>query len=187
MKTHEDQKYIRALCEDNLALIREIYDKCSKQCSAYVLKNNGNVDDARDVFQEALVEVYQKCKELTLSVPICAFLRVIYQRKWLKRLKRGKILLRILKDVGYISTNTNSTEIESVDEKLDVLLMECFNNLGENCQNILNMMYKDGMKGDEIAIKLNIKPNAVYQRMSDCRKKLRTCIEQHPEYKKLHH
>jgi len=71
-KLHEDQKYIRALCNHDFVLINEIYEKCSPQCRAYVLKNNGSIDDARDVFQEALIIVYQKCKELKLTVPICA-------------------------------------------------------------------------------------------------------------------
>jgi len=74
MEAHEDQKYIRALCSNDFVLINEIYDKCSSQCRNYVLKNNGSVDDARDVFQEALIDVYQKCKDLTLTVPICGYL-----------------------------------------------------------------------------------------------------------------
>jgi len=101
------------------------------------------------------------------------------------KLNRGNNLLRILKDVGYISRNTNTTGITSVDEKLDEILMDCFSRLGKSCQDIFNMRYKDGIKGEEIASQLSIKPNAVYQRMSDCRKKLRASFEQHPEYIKL--
>jgi len=185
MEVHEDQKYIKALCSNDFVLIKEIYDKCSSNCRAYVLKNNGNVHDARDVFQEALIEVYQKCKDLKLITSICGYLNVIYRRKWITRLNRRKNLLRILKDVGYIRKGANPAEVTAIDEQLDEIMIECFNKLGENCQNILNMRYKDGIKGDEIADKLNIKPNAVYQRMSDCRKKLKTCFEQHPDYKKL--
>jgi len=187
MEEHEDQKYIRALCVDDFVLIQEIYEKCSPQCRNYISKNNGGIDDARDVFQEALIDVHQKCRDLTLAVPICKYLYAIYRNKWLNKLRRRNNLLRILKDVGYISSNTSSTEITSLDEKMDQILMECFSKLGKSCQDILNMMYKEGMKGQQIAEKLNIKPNAVYQRMSDCRKKLRTCFEQHPDYKKLKH
>ncbi len=185
MEVHEDQKYIRALCSNDFVLIQEIYDKCSPQCKNYVLKNKGNLDDARDVFQEALIIVYQKCKELVLTVSICAYMNPIYRRKWLNKLNRGNIWLRILNDVGYISKDANENETIQTKESMDKILAECFGKLGKNCQDILNMMYKDGLKGDEIAAKLNIKPNAVYQRMSDCRKKLRISFEQHPDYKEL--
>lgn len=182
---HGDQKYIRALCRNDFALIQEIYDKCSPQCRNYVLKNNGSVDDARDVFQEALIDVYQKCKELTLTVPISAFLYVIYRRKWLKKLNKGKNLLRILNDIGYTSRNANASETTAINEKLDKILMECFSKLSKSCQDFLNMKYTDGMKGEEIANELSLKPNAVYQRMFDCRKSLKACFEQHPNYKTL--
>jgi len=101
---HKDQKYIKALCNNDAALIDEIYHKCAANCEKFIKKNSGSETDAADVFQEAIVEVYLKCKDLILTVPICAYLSTIYKRKWINKLNRQKNFVRILKrEIMYLN------------------------------------------------------------------------------------
>jgi len=94
---HKDQKYIKALCNNDAALIDEIYLKCAANCKTFVKKNSGSEIEAADVFQEAIIEVYLKCKKIILSASICAYLGTIYRRKWINKLNRQKNFVRINK------------------------------------------------------------------------------------------
>lgn len=184
--SHEDQKYINALCENDCALIEEIYQKCSPNCVTFVKRNSGTEIDAADIFQEAIVEVYLKCKELVLSVPICAYLSTIYKRKWINKLNRRKNFVRILGDIGYIHKDNKvaSPDIISGEQKMEKIFKACFKELDKKCQEILNM-YNDGISGKEMAEKLGIKRNNVFRQKFNCLDKLKACCEQHPDFKDL--
>jgi len=181
---HKDQKYIKALCNNDAVLIEEIYQKCSANCETFVKKNSGSEIDAADVFQEAIIEVYLKCEEIILSASICAYLGTIYRRKWINKLNRQKNFVRILKDIGYIGETSNTVELESVDAKMETIVNECFKKLSRKCQDVLNLYIND-MTGQEIADKLDIKRNNVFKQKFDCLDRLKTFCEQHPDFKDL--
>jgi len=181
---HKDQKYIKALCNNNRALVNEIYQKCTANCVTFVKKNSGSEIDAADVFQEAIIEVYLKCKEIILTSEICAYLGTIYRRKWINKLNRRKNFVRILKDNGYIGETSNVVELESAEAKMEKIVNECFKKLNNKCQDVLNL-YISGMTGQEIAEKLGIKRNNVFKQKHDCLDRLKTFCEQHPDFKDL--
>ncbi len=184
MQAHKDQKYIKALCNNNTALIKEIYHKCAAKCEGYVKRNSGSEIEAADVFQEAIVDVYLKCKELILTVPICAYLSTLYKRKWINKLNRRKNLVRILSAIGYILEPSDTQKFESTEATMENIVNECFKQLNNKCQDVLNMYIK-GMTGEEIANKLGIKRNNVFKQKFDCLDRLKTLCEQHPDFKNL--
>ena len=53
-----------------------------------VLKNNGSEDDAKDIFQEAVIVLYNKVQtgNFELSSKLNTFLYSVCRRLWLKRL-----------------------------------------------------------------------------------------------------
>jgi len=181
MSPHADQKYIKALCNNDAALINEIYDKCATNCEQFVKKNSGSEIEAADVFQEAIIEVYLKCKDLILTVPICAYIGIIYKRKWYNKLNRQKKFVRILKDIGYIHSTVDFPDIKLREEKMELIFKASFSKLDKKCKNVLNM-YSEGRTGKEIGEMLNIDRNNVYKQKHDCLDRLKTYCEQHPHF-----
>jgi hypothetical protein len=55
--SHPDQKYVEALLNNDMVLLKEVYQKFSGKIKWMVLQNNGTVDDAADIFQEALLSI----------------------------------------------------------------------------------------------------------------------------------
>ena len=53
---NNDKEAIEAIYRDNYNLIQNL-----------IINNNGTEDDARDVFQEALIVLYEKSKPILLS------------------------------------------------------------------------------------------------------------------------
>ena len=57
---------------------------------AFILNNNGTYDDARDIFQEAMITLYEKAKSesFVLTSQIKTYIYSVCKRLWLKRLQQ---------------------------------------------------------------------------------------------------
>jgi len=187
---HPDHKYIEALKSNDTPLIEEIYQKWYKEVVQYVTKNNGSVQDADDLFQEALVAIVRKVRkeDFNLKVPFGGYFYFIYKNKWIDRLRKNK-KLRVIKedderythevDSKLVADNTNDT-----DERYQLYLL-CFEQLSEACQKVLRLSLQ-GISTREVMQKLGFATaNSTNQRIHRCRGRLQQLIKNHPSYKRL--
>lgn len=178
----EKHKYLDALLERNEELIAEIYLKYAPECKYFILKNNGTVSDAKDIFQETLIALLMKLetKKIELTVPFGAYLYSIYKNKWIDQLrKKRKNHLTIIDNDRYVVE-----EYSGIMEKQYAIYKECFELLGEECKQLMRARFA-GMRGNDIAAKLGITRNYVNQKMLVCRKKLKKCCQNHPDFRTL--
>jgi len=187
---HIDQKYIDALLKEDVAAITTIYEKWGAECKRFVLSNNGNTQDADDLFQESLLTVLRKAKfkNFELTVPFGGYLYFIYRNKWIDTLRKQKnYLLRIQEIERYTDKYTSkemANETELTNKKMQ-LFYACFQQLGEACKTLIGGRLKK-KTSKEIMKQLNLpSSNAVDFRMHKCRKQLKKIIEQHPDFKEL--
>lgn len=185
MKIHEDQKYIRALCNNDSTIIEEIYEKCSQQCINFVLKNSGTIEEAENIFQNTMIVVLKKCNELILTVPICAYLHSVHKRAWLNELKIRKRILRNKDKIVSTYTATNSLDLRLAQEKMEEIYMDCFDKQPEDYKKLHELRYVENKSSKEIAVILNIGHNTVDQRLFYYKEKLKKCAENHPDYNEL--
>jgi len=101
---HADQKYIEALLQEDVTIITEIYQKWGPECRRFVLKNNGNVQDADDLFQESLLTILRKAKleDLELKVPFGGYLYFLYRNKWIDILRKRKNNLLRIQELNFV-------------------------------------------------------------------------------------
>jgi hypothetical protein len=64
----QDQLLLKGLAENDKKSIETIYRLNYTMIQTFVLNNSGSVDDARDIFQEAMVVLYEKSKATTFSL-----------------------------------------------------------------------------------------------------------------------
>ena len=57
-----DKQYIKGLQTQDRKIIRTIYENFAEPISKYVLKNGGTMDDAKDVFQDAILVLIEKAQ-----------------------------------------------------------------------------------------------------------------------------
>lgn len=148
--THADQKYIIALKENNVVLINEIYARFSEKILRYVLKNSGNEDEARDLFQESLMTIYDQAihADLQLSCPFEAYFMLICRRKWLNKLRKNK--KEVAKDdLGvYNNVEADKTYREKILIEQRLALLESkLDHLATGCKELLIQSWKgNGME-----------------------------------------
>jgi RNA polymerase sigma factor (sigma-70 family) len=168
---HADQRYITALLQNDVVIVREIYDKYAGKIKHYIMANSGGEDDAADIFQEALIDIYNQAtnKQLQLTCPFEPFLLLICKRKWLNVLKkRGRE--PVTKEADDLSIGEDvfalAEQMKQNDQRLQVFL-QCFEKLGDACKDII----KKCLSGDDqalIAEQLKVSYGYLRKKKSEC-------------------
>ena len=125
-----------------------IYKKYYRMMTKLVITNSGTEDEARDVYQDALVVFWQKARtgNLVMTSKMSTYIYSICQNLWRKELERKKRLSNEQKDTS-VSMDMDSPEREKI-------IAKCMDQLGETCRKVLMYYYFDEMSMQEIADKL---------------------------------
>jgi RNA polymerase sigma factor (sigma-70 family) len=189
---HPDQKYIKALLDNDTALLEEIYAKFSGKIKYMVLQNNGTETDAADIFQEALLSVYKRAKagNFTLTCPFEAFLYRICKNKWLNKLKNAwRRNVTIIDIEGYNSENLgedsfNAAVIHQLLQDRSDLFIEKFNELGESCKKLLRLSWSCKSM-EEVAETLDVTYGYARKKKCECMAKLSALVRNSPQFNLL--
>jgi len=189
MTIHPDQRFIDGLLQNDKQTVEEIYRRFAPSIRAHILKNRGSADDAADIFQESLVDIYNqaKYKALRLTCPFEAFLLLVCKRKWLNELKkRGHSpVTKSSDDLYHVGEDVfAATEKLAMEEGRARLFLEQFQRLGEKCREILSLSLKGG-KQEEIAAALGVTYGYLRKKKSECMATLLSYIQQNLGYADL--
>jgi RNA polymerase sigma factor (sigma-70 family) len=164
--------------------IRYMYRAHYEMLSVYICKNNGNDEDAQDLFQEVLVsfiDLVQKNKFRGES-SIKTFLFTINRNLWLNELKkRGRAETRNMvfekeKDLAIPAITQLINQNESRKEILSIVA-----ELGETCKKILLSFYYENASMKEILIDLEYESEqALRNKKSKCMKQLLELLTANP-------
>ena len=148
-----EQQLLQGLAQNDRKAIETIYKQHYNMVQSLILNNNGTPDDARDIFQEAMIVLYEKVKTGTfeLNCLLKTYLYSVCRRLWLKRLGQ---LQRISPEVEKLEeTVPVEEELELHEQRnLDFQTMEkSMKNLGEPCKSLLEAYYLQKKNMVEIA------------------------------------
>ena len=117
---HADHRFIEALRTGDPRGTREIYERHAREAVRWIQNNNGSEADAADVFQEAVVAIFEKAQQpdFVLTCPLGALLHLIYSRKWIDRLREKKrdATVRITEEARYKTETTEESTLFMAEE-----------------------------------------------------------------------
>ena len=153
MAETNDKALLKGLAKNDRKAIETIYRENYNMVQALILNNSGNSDDAKDIFQEALIVLYEKVKsgQFELNCQIKTYVYSVARRLWLKRLLQQNRF-----SIGESTEQTVAVEedIETHEERDNEFNMmeKAMHALGEPCKSLLEAFYlqKKGMQ--EIAM-----------------------------------
>jgi RNA polymerase sigma factor (sigma-70 family) len=167
--------------------IKTIYRNNFESLSWYVMNNNGNRQDAEDVFQEVVVsfiELVQKDKFRGEST-VKTFLFSLNRHTWLNELKRrGRALAREEK----YEKNQEKTEMDVshfiAGREAKGQVLQLMEQIGETCKKILLMFYYENLSITEILENLHYENEQVVRNKKyKCLKQLEQMISENPTLK----
>ena len=151
---NNEQQLLEGLALNDRKAIEAIYKQHYNMVQALILNNNGTPDDARDIFQEAMIVLYEKVKtgSFELNCLIKTYLYSVCRRLWLKRLSQ---LQRISPEVEKLEETVPVEEDLDLHEQKDIdfqLMERSMKNLGEPCKSLLEAYYLQKKSMVEIAV-----------------------------------
>ena len=155
MKPEINEKdLLEGLARNDRKAVETIYRDNYNMVQSLIINNNGSADDAKDIFQEAMIVLYEKVRSgnFELSCQIKTYVYSVSRRLWLKRLQQ---LNRYQPDLeGTVETIAVEEELES-HERLNEefgLMEKGLASLGEPCKSLLDAYYLQKRSMNEIAM-----------------------------------
>ncbi|WP_207423886.1 RNA polymerase sigma factor [Desertivirga brevis] len=120
--------------------IRALYNDCFPGIQNYISSNSGTLEDAEDIFQEALIVLIQKIRtpgfQLTSSPK--TYLFSVARNLWLKRLRQSKAInYSNIYEEECITFSYESKPEPTVEERVQGLLSK----ITGHCQRILKALF----------------------------------------------
>jgi RNA polymerase sigma factor (sigma-70 family) len=148
-----EQALLKGLAGNDRKAIESIYRAHYSMIQTLIINNSGTSDDARDIFQEAIIVLYEKAKSgsFELHAQLKTYLYAVSRRLWLKKLAFNK---------RYSGDLANAPESIATDEDIELyehrskdfeLMDQALQHLGEPCKELLENYYIRKKNMSEIA------------------------------------
>ena len=148
-----EQDLLQGLAKSDKKAVETIYKENYNMVQALIIRNNGSSDEAKDIFQEAMIVLYEKVRSGTfeLNCQIKTYVFSVCRRLWLKRLQqlnRYTTEIEGIQDVVLVEEEMEAHERRNTEFQL---MEKAINNLGEPCKSLLEAYYLRQKTMQEIA------------------------------------
>ncbi len=168
----KDNEILERIKRGEEKVLDYLYKKYYRMMVKIVITNNGTEDEAKDVYQEALIVFWQKASsgKLVLTSKISTYLYSICLNQWRKELDRKNRLSREEKD------GEDYQRLE--DRQSYEIVVESIGELGDPCKSILMYYYFDGLSMSDIADRMNFaNTDTAKTKKYKCKKRLDALIK----------
>jgi len=138
-----DEALLAGIRNEEEAALAYLYKQHYPMILHFVQNNNGTDDEAKDIYQEAVIVFYEKVKEqsLELNCQIKTYIYSICRRLWLKRLALKNRFADMVTDSDtFIQVDEEVTELEENEIKFKKM-GEALVLLGEPCKTLIEDFY----------------------------------------------
>lgn len=186
---HPDAHYLDSLLNNDHRGITAIYERFAARIEQFVCANSGNADDARDVFQEALIALTRQARRpgFVLSCPFEAYLYLVCRGKWLNELKRRqRAAVTIVEADGFREKEEAGLLAETTlrEEARDRLFRRFFDQLSAGCRQLLQLAWS-GLSMKEVGAQLGLTYGFARKRKAECIALLIHRMKQDPDFTAL--
>ncbi len=152
-----------------------------------MVHHNGDQEQAKDVFQDAMIIVYRKIRDerLELSCKFGTYLYAICKNVWIQERKKYQLHREKLNHQPLVVNDPGPDEDPLLQNHLTELFNRHFNELSQDCQKILTMFFNNHSV-EEIRESMNYKDlHHAADRKYRCKKSLIKRIINDPLFKRL--
>jgi RNA polymerase sigma factor (sigma-70 family) len=149
-----DELEVAELRKKDPAALRQLYKTHYPMVLNLVLTNSGNEQEAKDVYQEAIIHFYERLQqaEFVLVCKIKTYIYAVSKRLWLKRLAEQKKQIRMEMEDGFAGIEQEMFDLESKEKNFQAMDKALYT-LGEPCRTIVEDYYLHNLTMNEITEK----------------------------------
>ena len=155
MKSENNEKdLLLGLARNEKVAAEQIYKDNYGIVQSLIINNNGTVDDARDVFQETMIVLYEKAStgQLELHCQIRTYVYSVARRIWLKRLQQQSRFVGDLNTTESLAPVEDDLEEHQRRDQEFGMMEKAIQGLGEPCRGLLEAFYVHKKSMQDIAV-----------------------------------
>ena len=153
---YSDADIIAGLRSGDSKILELTYKQHYPTILHFVIQNNGTDQDAKDIYQEAIVVLYEKLRQehFLLTCQVQTFIYSVCRRLWLKKLReKGKYVGKIEDFESFIPLEEEDLQNEDTEAKMGAMA-EALGKIGEPCKTLLTDFYIEKLSMQEISDKM---------------------------------
>ena len=163
----EDKIFLQGIAQGNTPVLRQVYAKYFDSIAKFTLQNKGSLEDAKDLFQDALMIMYEKLQDADFELQhgLHTYLYSICRNLWLKKLRKKS------DKWGPLSENQELIAEDTFEKEIlwrqkEKLYRQKFAQLDANCQKLIQL-FLAGNSMENIARTLQLS-SAAYAKKRKC-------------------
>jgi RNA polymerase sigma factor (sigma-70 family) len=144
---------LKGLASSDTKAVETIYRDNYNMIQSLVINNSGSADDAKDIFQEAMIVLYEKARSgnFELNCQIKTFIYSVCRRLWLKRLQQQNRFSAPGDSMeAVVPVEDDLEEHDQRNAEFD-MMENAINHLGEPCKSLIEAYYLQKQNMQEIA------------------------------------
>jgi RNA polymerase sigma factor (sigma-70 family) len=150
---NHEKDLLKGFARNEKRAVESIYRDNYNMVQSLIINNNGSPDDAKDIFQEAMIVLYEKVRSgnLELHCQIKTYVYSVCRRLWLKRLQQqNRFTMEAHSPENTIAVEEDISEHEKRDAEF-AMMEKAINSLGEPCKSLIEAFYLKKKSMQEIA------------------------------------
>ncbi len=146
---HSEPDFIKGIKENDNKIIEQLRKEIFPLIRNYILSNSGTLEDAKDIFNDAFLEVFKKIKndDLILTTRFSNYFMTVCNNKWKKKLRKRK---NMPTTDDFETVQLIYKPYDSTKDKLSQLFYSELGKLDTRSQELIQLTL-DGKKNQEIA------------------------------------
>jgi RNA polymerase sigma factor (sigma-70 family) len=168
----KDSEVLEKISRGDEKALEYLYKKYYRMMTSIIIKNNGTEEEAKDIFQDALIVFWQNVTsgKLVLTSKISTYIYSVCQNLWRKELDRKSRLSHEEKDEAQYMDDEQNERAK--------IIHQCIERMDETCRKLLTYYYFDDMSMQDITDKLGFaNTDTTKTRKYKCKKKLDSLIK----------
>jgi RNA polymerase sigma factor (sigma-70 family) len=150
-----DREVVLGILNNSEDALNRLYTGYFPMVLQFILNNNGDEDDAKDVYQEAIIILYNKIKsgDFELSSKLKTYIYSVCRRIWLKKLSQQSKKTNNLSDFeDVVAVEVDVEHHEEIDLQFQKM-GSALEDLGEPCKTIIQDFYINNLSMQDICEK----------------------------------
>ena len=179
-------RYLNALLQENSSEILNIYKENFPATRRFILQNKGQVEDAEDIFQKALVQIAVRYRKEPFEIKSSfeAYLFTACKNLWRRELNKSKRRVTFQQEMEHRDEERDNA-LALLEQKRWEMLREHMTYLTESCQKVLELFFAK-VPYKQIVDQLDYNSeNVVRQRIFRCKQKLTDKIKEDHRFNSL--
>ena len=188
MESYTDTQIIEGILHGESKVLDFIYRRFYGKIERFLVGRGGDQDHIRDVFQEALIVIYQKVSGdgLILSCTFSTYLFAVCKNIWMHDMRKKKYHLVEDSVLDAVLEPENSSDPE-LEEKIQSIFNRHFQKLSKDCRDLLRMHFNRISLADIMEKFGYSSEHYTSDRKYRCKQSLFNRIRKDPEYKEIIH